>query len=358
MTSTIAFIGKSGNGKTTLTRAFARLLRKKFSNSSILLVDNDLSLELSDSFGIKTRNTIYGIKSGKHEYKTGIPEGMTKQEFIEWALEDIIVEVDENVDMIASWLITPKDCKCPSTKLMRDSLIKLIDRYDFVIFDCEYDLKYLSSLVDYPIDEAIIVSDSSKNNIVLSAKIADSSRKYAANGQLGIIINKMPKYGIMQFLVDDMKKLEVTYIDSYLALFPVGYGDGQFLFDINKNLISYAKDNGMKLPKREARKDDIIKYLDLCFEKIEDFTDEELFEFRNLYKMMRSRFQLYSKRELMFKKYFHKIMWKISFGEQKIRYFEKYMKYKNKLNKVNTAVSNGMESPKHMLRDKDESLSL
>ncbi len=193
MTSTIAFIGKSGNGKTTLTRAFARLLRKNFSNSSILLIDNDLSLELSDSFGIKTRNTIYGIKSGKHEYKTGIPEGMTKQEFIEWALEDIIIEVDENIDMIASWLVTPKDCKCPSTKLTRDSLIKLIDRYDFVIFDCEYDLKYLNSLVDYPIDESIIVSDCTKNNITLSAKIADSSRKYAANGQMGVIINKAKK---------------------------------------------------------------------------------------------------------------------------------------------------------------------
>ena len=51
MTSTIAFIGKSGNGKTTLTRAFLRLLKKNFPKSSILMVDNDLTLELSESFG-------------------------------------------------------------------------------------------------------------------------------------------------------------------------------------------------------------------------------------------------------------------------------------------------------------------
>lgn len=156
---------------------------------------------------------------------------------------------------------------------------------------------------------------------------------FARDGIKSTIINKIPKYGIMQFLVDDMKKLEVTYIDSYLALFPVGYGDGPFLFDINKNLISYAKDNGMKLPKREARKDDIIKYLDLCFEKIEDFTDEELFEFRNLYKIMRTRFHFYSKRELIFKKYFHKIMWKLSLGKKNF-HLEKYIKYKMKLNKM------------------------
>lgn len=193
MTSTIAFIGKSGSGKTTLSRAFLKLIKKNFPDSSILMVDNDLTLELSESFGIKTKNTIYGIKSGKHEYKTGIPEGMSKQEYIEWALEDIIVEIDENVDMIASWFITPKDCHCPSTKLMRDSLSKLISRYDFVIFDCEYDLKYLNSLIDCPIDEAVIVSTCDKQNIALSAKIAESSRKYVYNGQLGILLNKIEK---------------------------------------------------------------------------------------------------------------------------------------------------------------------
>ena len=198
MTSTVAFIGKSGSGKTTLTKAFLEVLKKSFPTSSILLIDNDLSLELSDSFGIKTKNTIYGIKSGKHEYKTGIPDGMSKQEYIEWALEDIIIEIDENIDLIASWLVTPKDCKCPSTKLMSNSLIKLIERYDFAIFDCEYDLKYLNSLVDYPINEAIVVSQSPKNNIISATKVVESSKKYATEGHIGIILNKIEKEDLTQ----------------------------------------------------------------------------------------------------------------------------------------------------------------
>jgi len=190
MTSTIAFIGKSGSGKTTLTRAFLKMLQKKFKDKTILLIDNDLTLELVDSFGIKTKNTIYGIKSGKHEYKTGIPDGMTKQEYIDWALEDIVLSIDENVDIVASWLVTPKDCNCLSTKLMRDSVAKLIDRYDFVLIDCEYDLKYLSMLTDCLIDETIIVAKPDKNSIAISAKIAEGSRKYASCGQMGIIINQ------------------------------------------------------------------------------------------------------------------------------------------------------------------------
>ncbi|MBR2068143.1 MAG: AAA family ATPase [Candidatus Gastranaerophilales bacterium] len=190
MTSTIAVIGKSGSGKTTVIRALLKLLQRNFKDKTILLLDNDLTLELSDSFGIKTRNTIYGIKSGKHEYKTGIPEGMTKQEYIDWALEDIVLNIDENTDIIASWFVTPKDCHCPSTKLTRDSVTKLIERYDFVIIDCEYDLKYLNSLTDCLIDEALIISNPNKEAICLASKIADSSRKYVSNGQMGVIINK------------------------------------------------------------------------------------------------------------------------------------------------------------------------
>lgn len=214
MTSTIAFIGKSGSGKTTLTRNFTKLISKNFPDKSILLIDNDLTLELSDSFGIKTRNTIYGVKSGKHEYKTGIPEGMNKQEYIEWALEDIIIEISENVDMMASWFVTPKDCMCPSTKLMRDSLLKLISRYDFVIFDCEYDLKYLNLLIDHKIDEAIIVSKCEKEALALSAKIAESSKKYVYDGQMGIILNKVQKDKLPQ-AAELLKSFEL-YLLGYI----------------------------------------------------------------------------------------------------------------------------------------------
>ena len=159
---------------------------------------------------------------------------------------------------------------------------------------------------------------------------------FARDGIKSTIINKMPHYNVSQFQIDEFRNLDATYIDAYSGIFLTDIGGGPFLFDVNENLINYAKDNGMKLSKQEARGKDIIKYLDLCFEKIEDFTDEELFVFRNLYKIMRSRFQLYSnysKRELMVKKYFHKIMWKLSLGKKNF-HLEKYIKYKMKLNKM------------------------
>lgn len=200
MTHTLALLGKGGSGKTTLVRAFCSLIKEYFPTSSILLVDNDLSVELASSFGLKSRNTIYGIRSGKHEYKTGIPEGMTKQEYIEWALEDILEEVDDNVDIIVSWFVASKDCRCPITKQMNDALVKLIDRYDFVIFDSEFDLKYLNLLVDYPIDTSIIVANPVQRSIHLAGEIYEFSKKYAADGQFGVILNKAKKESLNKFI--------------------------------------------------------------------------------------------------------------------------------------------------------------
>ena len=165
------------------------VFRKVFPEKTILLVDNDLSCELGHTFGKDVRKTLYGIRSGKHEYKTGIPENMTKQEFIEWAIEDIIEPIDDNTDLIVSWLVGSKDCRCPITKQMNDAVFKLITRYDIVIFDCEFDLKYLYQLVDIPIDITLIVTKPWEESVRLAERIEEYSAKYAAEGQMGVLLN-------------------------------------------------------------------------------------------------------------------------------------------------------------------------
>lgn len=191
MTVKLAVTGKSGSGKTTITKAFLRIFKELFPEKSILLFDNDLTSELGHTFGLDVRNTIYGIRSGKHEYKTGIPEGMSKQEFVEWAMEDIVVSVEDNVDLVVSWFVGSKDCRCPITGQINDAVLKLIDRYDIVIFDCEFDLKYLNQLVDTDIDTTVIVATPNEEGAHLAKRIEEFSAKYSAGNQLGVIINKV-----------------------------------------------------------------------------------------------------------------------------------------------------------------------
>ena len=81
MTTKIAVTGKSGSGKTTIAKSLLGIIREYFPEQRVLVVDNDLSAEFGHSYGLDIRNTIYGIRSGKHEYKTGIPQHMTKAEY-------------------------------------------------------------------------------------------------------------------------------------------------------------------------------------------------------------------------------------------------------------------------------------
>lgn len=191
MTIKIAITGKSGSGKTSITKAFLNVLKNRYPEKSILLFDNDLAGELGHTFGLDIRNTIYGIRSGKHEYRTGIPQQMTKQEYIEWAIEDIVIPIEDNIDIIVSWLSGSKDCRCPITGQLNDALQKLIERYDYVLFDCEFDLKYLNQLVDTNIDLALLVTNPTVESINLAQRISEYSAKYAVGGQMGVILNKV-----------------------------------------------------------------------------------------------------------------------------------------------------------------------
>ena len=213
MTVSIAITGKSGSGKTTIVKALWQVIREKHPDKSVLLFDNDLTAELGHSFGKDIRQTIYGIRSGKHEYKTGIPDNMTKQEFIEWALEDILEPLDDNTDIIVSWLIGSKDCRCPITKQLNDALVKLISRYDYVIFDCEFDLKYLHQLVDIPINVTLVIARPNEASIHLAKRIEEYSAKYAAGEQLGVILNKVNKQE-MEPLLEMLRKYDLTTLGT------------------------------------------------------------------------------------------------------------------------------------------------
>lgn len=235
MTIKIAVTGKSGSGKTTITKALMHVLHEYFPEKSILLFDNDLTGELGHSFGLDIRNTIYGIRSGKHEYKTGIPEGMSKHEYVEWAIEDILVQLNDNVDIIVSWFVGAKDCRCPITSQINDACQKLIERYDFVIFDCEFDLKYLNQLVDTNIDLALIIANPTIESVKLAKRIGEFSAKHAAGGQLGVVVNKVSNQDL-----DSIYKKMNDYELDILGAIPYDDNLTDGTLDWNSNVIAEA----------------------------------------------------------------------------------------------------------------------
>jgi len=143
----------------------------------------------------------------------------------QFTMEDIIVNLEENVDIIVSWFVASKDCRCPITGQINDAIVKVIESYDIVIFDCEFDLKYLNQLVDIDIDATLIVANPTEESIHLVKRIEEFSAKYAAGGQLGVILNKVGTNeitSVYELLKKyDLEVLGVVPFDQTLVEHPV-----------------------------------------------------------------------------------------------------------------------------------------
>jgi CO dehydrogenase nickel-insertion accessory protein CooC1 len=94
---------------------------------------------------------------------------------------------------------------------LNDALIKLIERYDIVIFDCEFDLKYLNQLVDVDIDTTLIVANPTKESAYLAKRIEEFSAKYAAGSQLGVVLNKVENKDIIS-VYDLLKQYDLDIL--------------------------------------------------------------------------------------------------------------------------------------------------
>jgi len=212
MTVTIAVTGRSSSGKTAFTHSIYTALHKKYADKSILLVDNGLSSDLANAFGIEVRSTIHSIRTGSFQYSTPIPEEMNKSEFIEWALHDIIVSLSDDVDLVVSGPVFTEECTCVTAKYIKDAMRKLIKTYDIVIIDCEYDLSYVNQLVNYYPDVTLVLAEATVSSVYSAIKIKESSRKYASPGQIGVVLNKVRNSQIPEKVTQQLKDYELDIL--------------------------------------------------------------------------------------------------------------------------------------------------
>lgn len=71
---------------------------------------------------------------------------------------------------------------------------------------------------------------------------------FARNSQQLLIINKTYNINSMQRDVNIMRHLDVTFIDSYISIFPVPMGDGPFTIIYSNELKRYIEDNNLNRP--------------------------------------------------------------------------------------------------------------
>lgn len=191
MTFSVAVAGKGGSGKTSITSLVIRYLKNK-KLGPILAVDADANANLGDSLGMPVKHTIGGIIASFNEEKIDIPVGMTKEAYLEYRLNEAIVE-SESIDLITMGRGEGPDCYCYPNVVLRKTIDSLSGNYAYVVMDNEAGMEHLSRRTTQNIDALLLVSNHSIKGVRTLARIRDlvSELRLVVKKQF-VIINIVP----------------------------------------------------------------------------------------------------------------------------------------------------------------------
>jgi CO dehydrogenase maturation factor len=172
MAMSIAFSGKGGTGKTTLTGMMVKYLIQQ-NRSPILVVDADPNYNVNEVLGVDVTQTLGDVRE---EMKRGdVPSGMTKDRFMSMKLEEAVIE-ESRFDLVVMGQPEGQGCYCAANTLLSDFLRKLSGNYDYVVMDNEAGMEHISRLTTSNIDDLLIVSDPSRRGLQAAERINELAR--------------------------------------------------------------------------------------------------------------------------------------------------------------------------------------
>lgn len=182
MTLNIAVAGKGGTGKTTVASLAIRYLMKN-KMTPVLAVDADPNANLGDSLGLKVGKTIGGVLVGFQKEKITIPPGMTKEAYLNFKLNEVIVE-SKNLDLVSMGRGEGRDCYCYPNTVLRNFIDDLAGSYACMVMDNEAGMEHLSRATTQNVDELLLISDHSVKGVRTVARIRDLV------AELGLIVKR------------------------------------------------------------------------------------------------------------------------------------------------------------------------
>ena len=191
MSFSIAVAGKGGSGKTSIASLVIRYLKKNGAGP-ILAVDADPNANLGESLGLSIKQTVGSMLDNFQRDKINIPPGMTKDTYLDYKLNEVIVE-SKGLDLVTMGRGECPECYCYPNLMLRKFADNLAKNYAYVIMDNEAGMEHLSRRTTQNIDEFLIISNHSVKGVRTAARIRDlvSELKLVVKRQ-SVIINLAP----------------------------------------------------------------------------------------------------------------------------------------------------------------------
>jgi len=188
---TIAVAGKGGSGKTSLTALVIRYLKKK-GTGPILAVDADPNANLGESLGLQVGQTVGLMLDNFQRDKINIPAGMTKEAYLEFKLNEVVVE-SKGLDLITMGRGEGPECYCYPNVILKKFADNLADNYAYTVMDNEAGMEHLSRRTTQNIDALLVVSNHSVKGVRAIARIKElvAELKLVIKRQL-VVLNIIP----------------------------------------------------------------------------------------------------------------------------------------------------------------------
>lgn len=222
MTKSIAIAGKGGTGKSTI----AALLINRLCNRGmkpVLAVDADPDCNLGTLLGTEAEQTIGDLREDLLKTIKDFPAGMTKANYIESGLHQIIGEC-EGYDLITMGKGEGASCYCYINSLIRKFCDDLTPSYHWVVIDNEAGLEHLSRRTTTNIDALIVVVNESPLSFSCAKKIKEIVSEMNGRITKTYVVSSMVKQSRlsevhkridelqMEFLTDIPREVEIEDI--------------------------------------------------------------------------------------------------------------------------------------------------
>jgi len=187
----IAVAGKGGSGKTSIASLIIRYLKEN-GTGPILAIDADANANLGESLGLEVKQTVGLMLDDFQRDKISIPPGMTKETYLDYKLNEIVVE-SKGLDLVTMGRGEGPECYCYPNVILKKFADTLADNYAYTVMDNEAGMEHLSRRTTQNIDVLLLVSNHSVKGIRTIARIRElaSALKLIIKRQLAVI-NMVP----------------------------------------------------------------------------------------------------------------------------------------------------------------------
>ncbi len=236
----IAFCGKGGVGKTSISALTVRLLAESHPDSRILAIDADPAIGLSTALGVDVPSTVDDIRKLFIEH---VEDGEKKAAIemlseAKYRIFDSLVE-KRNISFLAIGRPEAAGCYCKVNAYLKEVINLIASSFDYVVIDGEAGIEQVNRRVMEKVTDLILISDASKKGLQVARTVIEVAKGLTMFERSGLILNRIidPKI-IDEIDTSGMEVLSSIGVDNAMTMNDVL---GESVFTIDEGTEIYVK---------------------------------------------------------------------------------------------------------------------